>query len=153
MCAALSSTAVNEDELNLLLIIFRLGGAWYGLEASQVQEVIRVDENTPVYHAPAYVRGIINLRGKIVTVLDTETKLGLTPHPVSPDSRILVVTWNHEQVGLLVEVVAEVINLDKDQIEPCPLNISERLRSFLTGVFNSDNRLIGIIDLDTVLAE
>jgi purine-binding chemotaxis protein CheW len=146
------NTAADEEQ-NLLLVIFSLGGAWYGLKASQVQEVILVEDNTVVYHAPPYVRGIINLRGKIVTVLDTEAKLGLPSHQVGTESRILIVSWNHEQVGLLVEAVAEVINLRDEQIEPSPLNISERLSCFLTGVCNSENRLIGILDLDKVLAE
>lgn len=143
----------QEEEQNLLLVTFGLGGAWYGLEASQVQEVILVQDNTVVYHAPPYVRGIINLRGKIVTVLDTETKLGLPTHPVGADSRILIVPWKDEQVGLLVEVVAEVITLSKEQVEPVPLNISERLSYFLCGVCSSDNNLIGILDLEKVLAE
>lgn len=106
-----------------------------------------------VYHAPPYVRGIINLRGKIVTVLDLETKLGLFQNPVGADSRILIVAWNHEQVGLLVETVAEVINIQKDKIDPIPLNISERLSGYLSGVCSSEARLVGILDLDKVLAE
>jgi purine-binding chemotaxis protein CheW len=141
------------EEQNLLLVIFGLGGAWYALEASQVQEVILVTDNTVVYHAPAYVRGIINLRGKIVTVLDTEIKLGLSPHVVSADSRILIVAWNHEEVGLLVEAVSEVITLKEEQIGPVPLNISEGLSRYLTGVCSSEDRLVGILDLDKVLAE
>jgi purine-binding chemotaxis protein CheW len=143
----------TDDVHSLLLVIFGLGGAWYGLEASQVQEVILVEDNTVVYHAPQYVRGIINLRGKIVTVLDMETKLGLPSNPIGEDARILIVAWNHEQVGLLVDVVTEVINLGKDQIGPVPLNISEGLSQYLSGVCNNSDRLIGILDLDKVLAE
>jgi purine-binding chemotaxis protein CheW len=143
----------TDDVRSLLLVIFGLGGAWYGLEASQVQEVILVEENTVVYHAPPYVRGIINLRGKIVTVLDMETKLGLPSNSIGEDSRILIVAWNHEQVGLLVDVVTEVINLGKEQIGLVPLNISAGLSQFINGVCNNADRLIGIIDLDKVLAE
>jgi purine-binding chemotaxis protein CheW len=142
----------TDDIQGMLLVIFGLNGAWYGLEASQVQEVILVEDNTVVYHSPSYVRGIINLRGKIVTVLDLETKVGLPAHPVQVDSRILIVPWQQEQVGLLVEVVAEVVSLSKDQIDPVPMNISDGLRRFLSGVCKIDNRLIGIIDLEKVLA-
>jgi purine-binding chemotaxis protein CheW len=145
---------INTDDIqSLLLVIFALDGAWYGLEASQVQEVILVEDNTIVYHAPKYVRGIINLRGKIVTVLDLEKKVGLPAHQVGPDSRILIVAWNQERVGLLVEVVTEVISMSKEKIGPVPLNISDGLKQFLSGVCSIDNRLIGIIDLDKVLAE
>lgn len=118
-----------------------------------MQEVILVEENSEVYHAPPYVRGIINLRGKIVTVLDIETKLGLPSNPVGADSRILIVAWNHEKVGLLVDVVTEVINLDKEQIGPVPLNISAKLSQFNNGVYNNADRLIGILDLDKVMAD
>jgi purine-binding chemotaxis protein CheW len=144
---------IDTDDIHvMLLVIFGLNGAWYGLEASLVQEVILVEDNTIVYHSPSYVRGIINLRGKIVTVLDLETKVGLPAHPVQVDSRILIVPWQQEQVGLLVEVVAEVVSLSKDQIDPVPMNISDGLRRFLSGVCKIDNRLIGIIDLEKVLA-
>jgi purine-binding chemotaxis protein CheW len=145
---------INTDDVNsMLLVIFGLGGVWYGLEASQVQEVTLVEDNTVVYHAPSYVRGIINLRGKIVTVLDLETKLGLASHPVGENSRILIVAWKDEQVGLLVEVVSEVINLRKEQIGPVPLNISDGLSGFLNGVCSHADRLIGILDLEKILAE
>ena len=145
---------IDTDDVNsLLLVIFGLGNVWYGLDASKVHEVILVEDNTVVYHAPPYVRGIINLRGKIVTVLDIETKLGLPSHPIGANSRILIVAWKNEQVGLLVEVVSEVINLRKEQIEPVPLNISDGLSSFLNGVCSHAERLIGILDLEKVLAE
>jgi purine-binding chemotaxis protein CheW len=144
---------IDINDVHGLLVIFGLGGAWYGLDASEVQEVILVQGNTVVYNAPSYVRGIINLRGKIVTVLNMETKVGIPCHTIGENSRILIVEWNHEQVGLLVEVVTEVININNEQIEPVPLNISEGLRKFLSGVCNNQERLIGIIDLDKVLAE
>ena len=75
--------------------------------------MIQVGDSTVVYQSPAYVRGIINLRGKIVTVVDLGIKLGLSAIKLGEDSRIIIVEWNHEQVGLLVVEVAEVINLDK----------------------------------------
>ena len=153
MIEPINQNTGTDEEQSLLLVTFGVGGAWYGLAASQVQEVIQVADNTVVYHAPAYVRGIINLRGKIVTVLNLETKLGLSEHPIGADSRILIVHWDHEQIGLLVEVVAEVISLSDEQIEAVPLNISEGLSQFLSGVCSSENRLIGILDLDKVLAE
>ena len=147
-----------DEEKSTLLVTFGLGEAWYGLAASQVQEVILVADNTVVYHAPAYVRGIINLRGKIVTVLDLETKLGLPMRAERTEAglseeRVLIVDWDHEQVGLLVALVAEVINLNDEEIEPVPMNLSEGLSRFLSGVCGSEDRLIGILDLDKVLAE
>lgn len=148
----MSMLATNDaSQEELLLSTFSLGGSWYGLEASQVQEVILVEDNTVVYHAPEYVRGIINLRGKIVTVLDLEIKLGLPVHQVSEDSRIIVVEWNQEQVGLLVEAVSEVITPGRDQVEAVPLNINQELSRYMLGVCKDGERLIGILDLDKVL--
>ena len=142
-----------SEEQGILLVTFGLGGAWYGLEASDVQEVILVQGNTVVYHAPPYVRGIINLRGKIVTVLDLGIKLGMSAIDVGEEARIIIVDWEHEQVGLLVEMVAEVINLSKEQIDAVPLNISEGLSGFLNGVCSDEKRLIGILNLGKVMAD
>jgi len=147
-----------EAENTFLLISFSLGDTWYGLEASQVQEVIPVENSTYVYQAPAYVHGIINLRGKIVTVIDLRMKIGLKAgaqeedETGSGDERVLVVSWNQEQVGILVDSVAEVISIDPEQIEAALSNITERLRYFLTGVYQSEDVLIGILDLEKVLA-
>ena len=149
----MTEVMVEDQEQELLLVTFCLGEAWYGLDTLRIQEVILVGETTVVHHAPGYVRGIINLRGKIVTVLDLGEKLGLERGEVSPESRILIVPWAGEQVGLLVESVSEVVGLKREAIETIPLNVGTGLSQFLLGVFHSQDQLVGILDLEAVFAE
>jgi purine-binding chemotaxis protein CheW len=146
---------MGDNNRDLLLVTFRLANAWYGLDTNFVQEVILVGEITTVYHAPPYVCGIANLRGKIVTVLDLNLKLGIAQQEESEDSRILIVSWLDEQVGLLVECVGEVASLNNEQIEALPSNIGDGLSRYLKGVHREaqEDRLLGILDLERVLAE
>jgi purine-binding chemotaxis protein CheW len=126
---------LEDDKQDLLLVTFRLEDAWYGLDTNRIQEVILVGEITSVQHAPPYVRGIANLRGKIITILDLNLKLDLPPQKVGNETRILIVNWMNEQVGLLVECVLDVVNLSSEQIELPPSNIKNDLGRFLSGVY------------------
>ena len=149
----MTNSLMDEENSDLLLVTFRLEDAWYGLDTNRIQEVIQVGGITVVQHAPDYVRGIANLRGKIVTVIDLALKLGLEQRELSADTRILIVNWIHEQVGLVVEWVGEVVSLNQEQIESVPTNIDETLGHFLKGVYYKadEDRLLGILDLDAVL--
>jgi purine-binding chemotaxis protein CheW len=144
---------LEDNKQGLLLVTFRLEDAWYGLDTNRIQEVILVGEITSVHHAPLYVRGIANLRGKIITILDLSLKLGLSPQKVDADTRILIVNWTNEQVGLLVTCVADVVNLNSEQVVLPPSNIRSDLSKFLSGVYYKadEDRLLGVLDLDSVL--
>jgi purine-binding chemotaxis protein CheW len=144
---------LEDNKQDLLLVTFRLEDAWYGLDTNRIQEVILVGEITSVQHAPLYVRGIANLRGKIITILDLNLKLGLPSHEVDDETRILIVNWMNENIGLLVECVSDVVNLSSEQIEIPPSNIKNDLGRFLSGVYYKadEDRLLGVLDLDSVL--
>lgn len=143
----------DEEGQSLLLATFQVRNAFYGLDTTSVQEVILVGESTRVHHAPQYVRGIINLRGKIVTVIDLGCKLNDQAIQVGEDSRIIIVSWMGEQIGLLVDGVADVVSLDPASIEATPANVGHLQTRFLEGVYPDMGRLIGILNLDAVLAE
>jgi len=149
----MANKLVEENEQDLLLVTFCLEDAWYGLDTNLIQEVIVVGDITTVHHAPDYVRGISNLRGKIVTILDLNLKLGLPKHQLSSESRILIVPWMNEQVGLLVDSVADVVSLSRSQIESLPSNIKDEISQFLGGVYYlaEEDRLLGLLELDSVL--
>lgn len=151
----MANTLLEETNQDLLLVTFRLADAWYGLDTNRIQEVILVGEITTVHHAPHFVRGIANLRGKIVTVLDLNLILGLPPQDVGEDARILIVPWVDEQIGLLVECVTDVVSLNAEQIEPLPSNLRDDISQFLQGVYSEteQDRLLGILDLDIVLSQ
>ncbi|MEW8173340.1 MAG: chemotaxis protein CheW, partial [Candidatus Thiodiazotropha endolucinida] len=92
----------------------------YGINVMQVQEVLRITEIAPVPGAPSYVLGIINLRGNVVTVIDTRTRFGLPTKEVDDASRIIVIESEKQVVGILVDAVAEVVELRETDIDPAP---------------------------------
>src|SRR5215831_15099468 len=97
----------NETRLDetLLVSVFQLGNAMFGIPAAQIQEVVQMGSITPVHHAPSCIVGIRNLRGRIVTVIDLGTRLDLGEAERGPESRILIVDSEGELVGLLVDRV------------------------------------------------
>lgn len=134
-----------------LFATFRLRDAHYALDAEVVMEVIRVGEITPVAHAPQQVIGVINLRGRIVTLIDMGVSLGLPPAVQTVLSRILIVEDAGEFTGLLADEVSDVTDVSSDDIQPTPANISlERLR-YCHGVFRRRERVVLLLDSKSLL--
>ena len=106
------SNAINQDTV-LQWVTFHLAGEKYGVNVMQVQEVLRYNDIAPVPGAPMYVLGIINLRGKVVTVLDTRNRFGLPEGEVTEQSRIIVLESDGHVIGILVDSVAEVAVLSQ----------------------------------------
>jgi purine-binding chemotaxis protein CheW len=135
----------------LLVATFLLGNAAFGIGAAQVQEVVRLGEITPVHHAPPYVVGIRNLRGRIVTVIDLRVRLDLGTMEAGADSRILIVDWQGEPIGLLVDSVADTISVNMADIAPPPPNVHGIQSRNLRGVCRSGERLVALLDPSPVL--
>jgi purine-binding chemotaxis protein CheW len=141
-----------EAEQELLTATFHLGGDnVFGIDATLVQEVVMVGELTRVRHAPDYVAGIRNLRGRIITVIDLCVRLDLGFVEIGPESRILIADWKGEPIGLLVDRVADAIPLEAGDLEPPPPNLHGVHMQKLRGVFRSGARLGGLLDLAAVL--
>ena len=130
---------------------FRLGEEIYGVNVMQIREVLRYTEITPVPGAPYYVLGIINLRGNVVTVLDTRTRFGLQLGEVDNNSRIVIVEVDKQVIGMLVDSVAEVTYLNESEIEKAPSVGNEETSKFITGVCNKNNELLILIDLERMI--
>lgn len=149
MANNVSNSEINEE---LLTATFELGSdGVFGLDATLIQEVVMVGEITPVHHAAAYVAGIRNLRGRIITVIDLCVRLGLGAVSIGPESRILIADWKGEPVGLLVDRVADAIALEAGDLEPAPPNLHGVQMQKLEGVFRSGERLAALLDLTAVL--
>ena len=148
---------VSDDNVSDNLfrcVTFQLDNETYGVNVMQVQEVLRCSEIDSVPGSPDYVLGIINLRGCVVTVIDTRVLFSL-PNSKSlnfdSSSRIIIVEIDNQVVGMLVDSVKEVINLDESQIDSrSNINTEDRVQ-FIRGVFNRNNDLLIIIDLDKIL--
>lgn len=130
---------------------FRLGDEIYGLNVMQIREVLRYTEITPVPGAPYFVLGIINLRGNVVTVIDTRKRFGLPRGDVNNNTRIMIVETQGLVIGLLVDSVAEVIYLRQSEIELTPNVGNDETSKFIQGVCNKNNELLILIDLEKLI--
>lgn len=141
----------KENDPILQWVTFQLGEETYGVNVMQVQEVLRVTEIAPVPGAPDYVLGIINLRGNVVTVLDTRKRFGMGARDPDDNSRILIIESNDLVVGILVDSVSEVVYLRQSDIEPAPNVGNEESSRFIQGVCNRNNQLLILVELNKLL--
>lgn len=143
------STLTTKNTIELAT--FYVGRALCGMDILKVQEINKLMEMTKVPQAPDYMVGILNLRGQIVTIIDLGQKLGLGNIEVSNESRNIIVNTPGEHVGLLVSRISDVVMADPDKIEPAPANMNGIQGAFFTGVYKTDNKLIGILNIKEVL--
>ena len=135
-------------------VTFRLAEETYGVNVMQVQEVLRVTEIAPVPGAPHYVLGIINLRGNVVTVIDTRTRFGLEPKEIDDSSRIVIIEAENKQVvGILVDSVSEVVDLRSSEMEAAPNVGTEESAQFIQGVASVEGDLLILVDLNKLLSD
>lgn len=134
-------------------VTFRLRDETYGINVMQVQEVLRVSEIAPVPGAPDYVLGIINLRGNVVTVIDTRTRFGLPAVEREDASRIVIIESDQQVVGILVDSVAEVVELRQSDIDSAPSVGNEESARYIQGVASRDEDLLIVVDLNKLLTE
>lgn len=133
------------------LVTFRLDSEEYGVEIGRVQEIIRVGQITAVPNVASFITGVINLRGRIIPVLDLRKRLYLPETGLTKYSRIMVIEFGHKVLGLLVDGVSQVIRVPVSAVEAPPEEI-EQSRAFVRGIGKVDSRLIMIMELDKVLA-
>lgn len=141
--------AVNDPQLQW--VTFRLGDETYGINVMQVQEVLRLTEIAPVPGAPDYVLGIINLRGNVVTVIDARRRFGLPDASPDEASRIVIIENGSYVIGMLVDSVAEVVNLHASEIESAPNVGSEESARYIQGVHTTGEKLLILVDLNKLL--
>ena len=134
-------------------VTFRLADEIYGINVMQVQEVLRMTDVAPVPGAPHYVMGIINLRGNVVTVLDTRKLLDLATSDITDSSRIMIIESGKVTVGLLVDSVAEVVNIALSDIDPPPSVGNDEGSRYIQGVYSSDQQILILIDLNKLINE
>lgn len=134
-----------------LVATFLLGEAVFGIGAEQVQEVVRPGNITPVHHAPPFVVGIRNLRGRIVTVIDLAVRLELGSVELGAASRVLIVDWQGEPVGLLVDQVSDTVAVEPELVGVPPANVNGVQSRHLKGVYRGAERLVALLDLAVVL--
>jgi len=148
-----SEEYVVDDSAVSRWVTFEMDNESYGISVSEVHEVLRFSEIAPVPGAPSFVIGIINLRGNVVTVIDTRSRFGLTPKEVDDKTRIIINEIEGQQVGILVDSVAEVVDIHSSDIEPAPNVGNEDTSRYIQGVTSLDGKLLIIIDLSKLLTD
>ena len=135
----------------LQIVGFRIGRETFGLPISLVHEIVRPPEITNVPHAPEYVEGVMNLRGRIVPVIDLRRRFGSAAIANSRKNRVLVVDVESRAVGLIVDSASEVLKISEAQIEPPPNVFTDAATNYVTGVAKHQGRLIILVDLRRIL--
>jgi purine-binding chemotaxis protein CheW len=142
------------SEKNLQLVIFELSGEEFGVEILQVSEIIPVSRITSIPQAPECIKGLINLRGKIVVVIDLNKRLGFSSKETDSLSKIIIMEVRGTVIGMLVNSVTEILRLPLSSIEPTPEIIKSKINAeYLTGVGKVGNRIIVLLNLARVLGE
>ncbi|MEI4485937.1 chemotaxis protein CheW [Frigidibacter sp. MR17.14] len=144
---------MTEDRLTseLELLSFRLAEQEYSVDIMSVREIRGWTRATPLPHSPHYMRGVINLRGTVLPVIDLASRLGMPP--VEGDARnvIIVVQSEGQSVGLLVDAVSDILALPRDQLQPPPEISADAAAGFIQALTIVEGRMIRVLDLSSVL--
>ena len=132
-------------------ISFSVGDEEYGLELLRVKEVIRVREITWLPKAPSFVKGIINLRGDVIPIVDLRDKFGLESKEATSMTRVIVVEVEGRLMGMVVDSASQVVCIPADQIDPPPPVLGGFSKEFITGVGKLDDKLVILLNTDAVL--
>ena len=143
----------SDSASDFQCVTFTLEGEVYGINVMQVQEVLRETEVAPVPGAPHYVIGIINLRGNVVSVIDARTRFGLMTKENDDLSRIIVIEASSHTIGILVDSVAEVVDISRSEIETAPNVGNDETSKYIDGVVSRGEELLILVDLNKLLSE
>ena len=143
----MATAAISDSVSSEQVVVFRLEAERYGVDIFRVNEIIRLREITPIPHTPPHVRGLVNLRGKTIPVVDLRVRFSLAEE-TTDKARIIVVESSNGQIGLVVDEVCEVCTLDSAGIEAPPSGVGG---DCVRGVARREDRLIALLDLDQTL--
>jgi purine-binding chemotaxis protein CheW len=145
----MKDTVANERQVAL----FELGGETYGLDIGTVHEIIRMQPITRVPKAPFYVEGVINLRGKVIPVVDMRKRFGLEASDRNKNNRIVVVAIAGTTIGIIVDAVTEVLRIPNASVEPASSIVTAGETDYLQGIAKLDERMVILLDLGRVLSK
>lgn len=135
----------------LQLVTFSIDEEEFGVNILKVQEIIRIMEITRVPRSPEFVEGVINLRGRVILIVDLRRRFGLAAIAHDKDTRIIVIELNSLVVGFIVDAVSEVLRIPADTVEPTPPVAAGVDSEYISGVGKLQDRLLILLDLDKLL--
>ena len=145
------TTEILLTEELLQLVSFKIGKEEFGVDILRVQEINRMMMLTKVPNTPDYIEGVINLRGRIIPVINLRTRLGLPFKEYDENTRIIVVEVEENTVGFIVDEVNEVLRIPQSIIEPPPAIVGGVNSNFITAIAKLDNSLLILLDLNNIL--
>lgn len=143
-----NQTAISERQL----VVFDLNEEAYGVDIGAVREIIRMQEITRVPRAPQFIEGVINLRGKVIPVVDLRTRFSMPTGDRTDEHRIVVVDVVGQDIGMVVDAVTEVSRVSEASIEPPSTVITTEDSDYLTGIVKTDEKLIILLDIAKVIS-
>ncbi|TCT21261.1 chemotaxis protein CheW [Thiobaca trueperi] len=150
-------TAVDSHEktkgASSAFVTFSLAEETYAIDVLQVQEVLKLTDIAPVPGVPDYILGIINLRGDVVTVIDARRRMMLPERELDDASRIVIIDVDNQNVGILVDSVAEVVQISPDAVDPAPAVGNDQTSRFILGVTSTAEGLTILIDINKLLSD
>ena len=143
----------TEVHGTMQLVSFTLAKETYGIEITKVREIILITEITHVPEAPAFLRGLINLRSTVIPVIDLRARFGMPPGEVSDENRIMVLQACGKTIGIVVDAVSEVLRVKQEQIAPPPPTVAGLGRDYLSGLVKLDKQLLILLDIDKIFGD
>ena len=149
---------MNEDgyvePVIVQFIVVKIGQEQYGINIKYIENIVRMQHITRVPQVPAYIKGVINLRGEVIPVMSLRLKMGLSEDVETKASRIIIIKMEqHGNIGLMVDEVKEVVNLEEDQIEKVSYGSRDNSESFILGIGKYEGGLISLLDLNVTVLD
>lgn len=144
---------VKKATEDLQAVVFMLNKAYYGVPILQVQEIVKMTEITKLPNTPEFVQGIVNLRGKIIPIIDMRRRFGLPDEEISEDWKILILKEEDVLFGVMVDQISEVEKIPASLIEKPPKLVAGVNGKFINGIAKTPNRLLILLDIGRILSD
>ncbi len=148
-----SSSSQGEAVQISQVVSFRLANEEYGLDIMRVQEIILMGQITEIPEVPSYIRGLINLRGKVIPIVDLRKRFSLQAGESTESTRIVVVNAADTTFGIVVDAVSEVLRIKTEQIEPPPTGLVGLDQAYIKGLVKMDEKIMILLDIDSILSQ
>ncbi len=139
---------------DLQYVIFRISDEEFGVSINQVQEISAYQKPTPVPNSPDFIKGIINLRGVVIPIVDLRTRFGITQEEeITENTRLVIMSLESKQFGCVVDDASEVLNIEENEIEEVPEIIRGSNKKYLSGIGKVDLRILVLVNMELLLSE
>jgi len=146
-----NTTKIGEELIQL--VSFKLGDEEFGVNIQKVKEINRMIQITKVPNAPSFVKGVVNLRGSIMPIIDLRKKLNMPPKEDDKSTRIIILDLENKTIGFIVDEVSEVLRISNSILEPPPDMVGDVDTDYITAVAKLENRLLILLDIEKALKE